>query len=174
MIEQSNTGLVTHTLATGAVGIVYDRAVLGSALSDLQARAYRVAAFDCRRWSDPLIAGQEIGAAVGMPDSLPRTLPTVGSYLQELARSDAPFGDLRLRMVLVLGVFDDFLARYRAEALQLLDELGQASRLALHFQHRIITLVQSDDPNLSFVAVPTTTIPDRLSFRESLWTRGGR
>ena len=42
------------TLATGAVGIIYDRAVLGAALSDLRAKAYRVVAFDCRRWSNPV------------------------------------------------------------------------------------------------------------------------
>ncbi|HET7725080.1 MAG TPA: hypothetical protein VFK68_10610 [Propionibacteriaceae bacterium] len=164
----------TPTLATGAVGIVYDRAVLGAALNDLRARDYRVAAFDCRRWSNPLEAGQELGAALGMPESLPRTIPVVGQYLQELARSDEPFGDLRLRMAVVLGVFDDFLSRHRADALVLLDELAQASRMAQLFQHRILVLVQSDDPGLDVVAVPTTTIHDRQGFRSSLWTRGRR
>lgn len=160
------------TLATGAVGIIYDRTVLGAALNDLNARAYRVAAFDCRRWSNPLTAGQELGAALGMPESLPRTIPVVGNYIQELARSDAPFGDQRLRMAVVLGVYDDFLSRHRADALMLLDELGQASRMGLLFQHRILVLVQSDDPDLDVVAVPTTTIPNRQTFRSSLWTRG--
>ena len=160
------------TLATGAVGIIYDRAVLGAALGDLNAKAYRVAAFDCRRWSNPLAAGQELGATLGMPESMPRTIPVVGSYLQELARSDAPFGDLRLRMAVVLGVFDDFLGRHRADALVLLDELGQASRMAQLFQHRILILIQSDDPDLDVVAVPTMTIPNRQTFRSSMWTRG--
>lgn len=160
------------TLATGAVGIIYDRAVLGAALSDLQAKSYRVAAFDCRRWSNPLAAGQELGTALGMPESLPRTILSVGNYLEELARSDAPFGDLRLRMAVVLGVYDDFLSRHRADALVLLDELAQASRMALLYQHRILVLLQSDDPELDFVAVPTMTIPNRQTFRSSLWTRG--
>jgi hypothetical protein len=160
------------TLATGAVGIIYDRAVLGAAMSDLRAKAYRVAAVDCRRWSNPLTAGQELGTAVGMPESLPRTIPVVGSYLQELARADNPFGDMRLRMAVVLGVFDDFLARHRADALVLLDELGQASRMAQLFQHRILVLVQSDDPALDVVAVPTVTIRNRQTFRTSMWTRG--
>jgi len=159
------------TLATGAVGIIYDRAVLGAAISDLNAKSYRVAAFDCRRWENPLGAGQELGAALGMPESLPRTIPVVGNYIQELARSDSPFGDLRLRMAVVLGVFDDFLGRHRAEALLLLDELGQASRMAQLFQHRVLVIVQSDDPDLDFVAVPTITIRNRQAFRTSLWTR---
>jgi hypothetical protein len=141
------------------VGIIYDRAVLGAALSDLEAKAYRVVAFDCRRWVNPLTAGQELGAALGMPESLPRTIPAVGTYLEELARSDAPFGDLRLRLAVVLGVFDDFV------------ELAQAARMGQLFQHRILVLVQSDDPNLDVVAVPTVTIPDRQTFRTSLWTR---
>jgi hypothetical protein len=160
------------TLATGAVGIIYDRAVLGAAMNDLQAKAYRVAAFDCRRWSNPLAAGQELGMAFGMPESLPRTIPVVGNYMEEIARSDSPFGDLRLRMAVVLGVFDDFLRRHRADALMLLDELGQASRMAQLFQHRILVIIQSDDPALEVVAVPTLTIPDRQTFRTSLWTRG--
>ncbi|MHB1011208.1 MAG: hypothetical protein ACYC1E_18750 [Propionibacteriaceae bacterium] len=164
----------TPALATGAVGIVYDRTVLGAALNDLRARDYRIAAFDCRRWSNPLEAGQELGNALGMPESLPRTIPVVGSYVQELARSDEPFGDLRLRMAVVLGVFDDFLGRHRADALVLLDELAQASRMALLFHHRILVLVQSDDPALDVVAVPTTVITDRQAFRSSLWTRGQR
>lgn len=159
------------TLATGAVGIVYDRAVLGGIMSDLAAKSYRVAAFDCRRWANPLAAGQALGTALGMPESLPRTLPVVGSFLQELARSDEPYGDLRLRMAVVLGVFDDFLTRNRADALLLLDELGQASRMAQLFQHRILVLVQSDDPDLEVVAVPTMTIANRQAFRSSLWTR---
>ena len=159
------------TLATGAVGIIYDRAVLGAAMNDLQAKSYRVAAFDCRRWSNPLAAGQELGTTLGMPESLPRTIPVVGSYLQELARGDSPFGDLRLRMVVVLGVFDDFLRRHRADALVLLDELGQASRMAQLFQHRVLVLIQSDDPDLEVVAVPTMVIPDRQTFRTALWTR---
>jgi hypothetical protein len=106
-----------------------------------------------------------------MPESLPRTLPVVGAYLQELARSDEPYGDLRLRMAVVLGVFDDFLARHRADALLLLDELGQASRMAQLFQHRVLVLVQSDDPDLAIVAVPTMTVTSRQAFRSSLWTR---
>jgi hypothetical protein len=75
-------------------------------------------------------------------------------------------------MVVVLGVFDDFLRRHRADALVLLDELGQASRMAQLFQHRILVLVQSDDPDLEVVAVPTMIIPDRQTFRSALWTRG--
>jgi len=172
MTEGDVPRAASPTLATGAVGIIHDRTVLGAAMSDLQAKAYRIAAFDCRRWSNPLEAGQELGAALGMPESLPRTIPVVGSYLEELARSDAPFGDLRLRMAVVLGVFDDFLARHRADALVLLDELGQASRMAQLFQHRILVIVQSDDPSLDVVAVPTMSIPDRQTFRSSLWTRG--
>jgi hypothetical protein len=171
MTEGEVPRAVSPTLATGAVGIIYDRAVLGAAMSDLQARDYRVMAFDCRRWSNPLTAGQELGAAFEMPESLPRTIPVVGSYLEELARSDAPFGDHSLRLAVVLGVFDDFVKRQRADALVLLDELGQASRMAQLFQHRILVIVQSDDPELDFVALPTMTIPDRHTFRTSLWTR---
>jgi hypothetical protein len=159
------------TLATGAVGIIYDRAVLGAALTDLRARDYRVAAFDCRRWVNALAAGQELGAALGMPESLPRTIAVVGNYLEEVGRSDAPFGDPHLHLAVVLGVFDDFVTRHRADALVLLDELGQASRMAQLFQHRILVIVQSDDPDLEVVAVPTVTIPDRQTFRTSLWTR---
>ena len=171
MTEGEAPRAASPTLATGAVGIIYDRAVLGGVMSDLQAKAYRVAAFDCRRWTNPLAAGQALGTALGMPESLPRTLPVVGAYLQELARSDEPYGDLRLRMAVVLGVFDDFLARHRADALALLDELGQASRMAQLFQHRVLVLVQSDDPGLEVVAVPTITIASRQAFRSSLWTR---
>ena len=171
MTEGAAPRPASPTLATGAVGIIYDRAVLGAALSDLEAKAYRVVAFDCRRWVNPLTAGQELGAALGMPESLPRTIPVVGTYLEEVARSDEPFGDPRLRLAVVLGFFDDFLSRYRADALVLLDELGQASRMAQLFQHRILVLVQSDDPDLDVVAVPTAAIPDRQTFRTSLWTR---
>ena len=170
MTEDQAPRAASPTLATGAVGIVYDRAVLGGVLNDLQVKAYRVAAFDCRRWADPLAAGQELGAALGMPESLPRTIPVIASFLEELARSDSPYGDLRLRMAVILGVFDDFLARHRAEALNLLDALGQASRQAQLFGHRMLVLVQSDDPSLTFVAVPTTTIRERQDFRASLWT----
>jgi hypothetical protein len=53
----------------------------------------------------------------------------------------------------------------------LLDEFAQAARMGLLFQHRILVLVQSDDPDLEVVAVPTVTIPDRQTFRASLWTR---
>jgi hypothetical protein len=74
-------------------------------------------------------------------------------------------------MAVVLGVFDDFLGRHRADALMLLDELGQASRMAQLFQHRILIIIQSDDPDLEVVAVPTMAIPDRQTFRTSLWTR---
>jgi hypothetical protein len=171
MTEGEAPRAASPTLATGGVGIFYDRAVLGAALNDLRARDYRVVAFDCRRWENPLAAGQEVGAALGMPESLARTIPVVGTYLEELARSDAPFGDLRLRLAVVLGVFDDFLSRYRADALVLLDELAQAARMGQLYQHRILVLVQSDDPNLDVVAVPTVTIPDRQTFRTSLWTR---
>jgi len=171
MTEGEAPRAASPTLATGAVGIFYDRAVLGAALADLRARDYRVVAFDCRRWVNALAAGQELGAALGMPESLPRTIPVVGTYLEELARSDAPFGDLRLRLAVVLGVFDDFVTRHRADALVLLDEFAQAARMGQLFQHRILVLVQSDDPDLEVVAVPTVTIPDRQTFRTSLWTR---
>lgn len=171
MIEFVAQRAPSPTLATGAVGMIYDRTVLGAVMGDLAAKDYRVAAFDTRRWTNPLAVGQDLGAALGMPESLPRTLPVVGSYLQELARSDEPYGDPCLRLVVVLGVFDDFLARHRATALLLLDELGQAARMAHLFDHRILVIVQSDDPDLEVVAVPMVAIRSRESFRSSLWTR---
>ncbi len=155
-------------LVRGALGIVLDRAVLGQILSDLRARNYRVAAFDCRPW-DPTSAADQLAEVLAMPPSLPRNLSTVGSWLSELARTDNPYGEPVLRLALVLGVYDDFLSRHRPEALSLLDAIAQATRMARLFDHRIVPLVQSDDPELTLGAVPTVVLSSREAFRMSLW-----
>ena len=166
MTEGEAPRVASPTLATGAVGIIYDRAVLGGVMSDLQAKAYRVAAFDCRRWANPLAAGQALGTALGMPESLPRTLPVVGAYLQELARSDEPYGDTRLRMAVVLGVFDDFLSR-NADALAP-DEPRQASRMA-HCSSTASSCSCSRTTRTGGRRRATMTIASRQV--ASLWTR---
>ena len=157
------------SLARGAVALVHERRVLGSVLTDLKARSYRIAAFDCRKWQTPLDAGPELAQGLAMPVSLPRTMDTVGTWLSELGRSDAPYGDERLRMALVLGVYDDFMSRHRPEALSLLDQLAQASRMAVMFEHRILVVVQSDTPDLKLEAVPTEVIASKQDFRIALW-----
>ncbi len=156
-------------LARGALGLVYDREVLGKVLSDLRAKGYRLATFDCRKWETPLAGAQEMATTLVLPESMPRTLEMVGAWLSELAHSDAPYGDERLRLAVVLGVFDDFAARHRAEALLLVDQLGQASRMAVMFDHRVLAVVQSDDPGFHLAAVPTLAIDSRQTFRDGLW-----
>ncbi len=151
------------------MALVYERRVLGSVLTDLKAKAYRIAALDCRKWQTPIGAAHELAQALAMPVSLPRTMDMVGTWLGELARSDAPYGDERLRLALVLGVYDDFMSRYRPEALSFLDQLAQASRMAVMFEHRILVVVQSDTPDLQLVAVPTETIHSKQDFRLALW-----
>ena len=81
MTEGGAPRAASPTLATGAVGIIYDRAVLGGVMSDLQAKAYRVAAFDCRRWANPLAAiAIWISASKWIiPASIARSLPTAAS-----------------------------------------------------------------------------------------------
>lgn len=153
----------------GRVAAVGDRALLGEILGQLNVRRYRVAAFDCRRWTGPAVMVAELAEAFEVPDYYPRTLAAVLDHLTDLARSDTPMGEERLRLAVVLGVFDSFLAEHRASALSLVDGLAQASRMAEMFGHRLLPVVQTDGAGLDVAAAPTVTIGTFREFRDAMW-----
>ena len=60
--------------------------------------------------------------------------------------------------VLVLSHFDAFARSNRGVAQALLDSYARAARTAWLVGHRMLSLVQSDDPDISFDPVGATTV----------------
>jgi hypothetical protein len=129
-------------LQKGPVALFHKLAVLDDAVAWLKQRGYTVATADCR--PDPSKRGvlDAITAALGFPTGA--NLDGFNDYCWQLeVPDDGGFG-------LVLLHYDGVVAADRELAGTVLDILAGSAWHKLLFGRRLICLVQSDDPRLTF------------------------
>ena len=104
------------------------------------------------------------------PDYYGRNLDALNDCLRDVAFYQYGARRDSSGTVLVLNHFDSFARADRGVAQALLDICGDVARMALLVGHRILCLVQSDDPEIEFDPVGAT--PVRWNPQE--WERGKR
>ena len=139
-------------LHNGAVTLYFRPQVLAADVAWLKDHGYRVDSFDCSVW-----AGKS-----EMHEALSSQLEFPGYYGGNLDALNDCIGDIEIPdeggRVLVFKRYDSFAAKLPDVAWSVLDIIDNNSRRLLLFGKRLITLVQSDDPAISFERVGSNPV----------------
>lgn len=139
-------------LQNGAVALYFQRGVLHEDVVWLRAHAYEVVELDCLGWGDEKDMHRALSAALSFPDYYGMNLDALNDCMAEVDVPDE--GGL----VLAFLRFDAFAMRQREVAEGVLDILADNARRFLLFGRRLLVLLQSDEPHLSFAPVGATAV----------------
>ena len=118
----------------------------------LRAHGYKMFRFDCESWSAPADALTDLGTTLEFPDYYAHNLDAFNDCLGDI---DVPLDG---GTALIFRRYDRFAASNRDAAQAILDICAGNARRFLLFGQRLATLVQSDDPTLSFAPVGSTPV----------------
>jgi RNAse (barnase) inhibitor barstar len=153
------------------VTMFWSRAVLQEATGWLNDHGYHVMTLDASAWTLPSDMHREVAAALDFPDYYGRNLDALNDCMGDVAAGDYGAPADATGLVLVLMNFDTFAASHGPIAQALLDIFAAQARKAALFGHRMLCLVQSGDPKLSFEPVGAT--PAVWNDAESMDARRG-
>ena len=131
-------------LQNGTVTLYLRPEVLEEDVEWLKRHDYRVDSFDCSIWVGPSEMHEALSSGLEFP----------GYYGRNLSALNDCIGDIEIPeeggRVLVFNKYDSFAARFPDVAWSVLDIIEVNARRLLLFGRRLIVLVQSDDPEISF------------------------
>jgi hypothetical protein len=134
-------------LQDGAVTLYFRPQLLAADVDWLKDHDYRVDRFDCSLWVDESEMHKALARQLEFPEYYGRNLHALNDCLSDLEISDEG------GRVLVFNKYDSFAAKAPHVAWSVLDIMETNSRGLLLFGKRLIILVQSDDPAISFEPV---------------------
>jgi hypothetical protein len=119
----------------------------------LSEHGYRLVRLDCSAWRSEEDALVDFGKRLDFPAYYGCNQNALVDCLRDV--SVPASGGLAL----VLVSFDSFLRREAPVAESILDILANASRDHMLFGRRVLTLLQSDDPQISLADIGATSVP---------------
>jgi hypothetical protein len=134
-------------LQNGAITIDLRTEFLTEDVEWLQSQTYRIDSFDCSLWSSEEGMHEALASRLEFPDYYGRNLNALKDCISDI---EIPEGSGR---VLLFRRYDTFAAEHPKVAWYVLDIIENQSRLLLLFGRRLLALVQSDDPKISFEPV---------------------
>jgi hypothetical protein len=137
-------------LQNGFVHLYWHSDVLATAVESLSADGYRCASLDAIGWESEQDALVAIGRAFDFPDYYGRNANAFKDCLSDVAMYEYGADAKSSGTVLVLAHFDRYAARQGARANVILDIFANCARLGMLVGHRMLCLVQSDDPDIRF------------------------
>jgi hypothetical protein len=142
----------------GPVTLFHRPQVLAESLGWLSAHAYGVVEIDARtaRTTPELL--DRFAAALDFPDYFGRNLDALNDCLRDVADHAYGFDPTAVGSVLVLRGYDAFARREPADAWRVLDIVARRWQEAALIGHRMMCLVQSDDPDLALRPVGATPV----------------
>jgi RNAse (barnase) inhibitor barstar len=136
----------------GWVAMYWRPEILDHDANWLASNQYNIYRFDCDRWTSKADALMDLGTALNFPEYYGQNLNAFNDCLSGI---DVPIDG---GVALVLRRYDRFAEHSRDIAQLILDICARNSRRFILFGQRLVTLVQSDDPNLSFDPVGSTSV----------------
>jgi RNAse (barnase) inhibitor barstar len=141
-------------LRCGPVALYFRQEVLAEDVAWLQEHQYGVYSFDCATWQSEADFHTDVSRTLSFPDYYGRNLAALNDCLSDLDVPDTGGTALQFQR------FDAFSAKLPQFAWHLLDIIARNSWDFMLFGRRLLALVQSDDPLLSF---------DRVGARPVSW-----
>jgi Barstar (barnase inhibitor) len=146
--------LVANTFVT----LFWRTEVLERTAETLVAMGYDVVRVDAKRWQSERDLHRDVAAALHFPDYYGKTLDALNDCLSDVALKEYGPSPQATGLVLVITGYDKFAVVEPRAAHAVLDIFAGQARSAALFGHRMMCLVQSDDPRLSFAAVGATPV----------------
>jgi len=159
--------LVHNTFVT----MFWRTSLLDETVQWLRAHGYDVVEFDAAAWGSPVSMLDDVAAALDFPDHFGRNLDALNDCMADVASGEYGWRAEATGLVMVLKAFDTFTAVDRRAAQIMLDIFAQRARSAILLGNRIICLVQSNDPALTFQ--PVGSVPVVWNEAESLNSKRG-
>ncbi|MBI1785573.1 barstar family protein [Candidatus Sumerlaeota bacterium] len=136
----------------GWITMYWKLGILDEDCSWLAQNGYQIYRLDCAKWNSKSRALKELGAGLRFPDYYGQNLDALNDCLSDL---EIPNNG---GCAIVLLHYDKFAKVNRAVAQAILDILADRGRGFMLFGQRLATLIQSDDPNISFDCVGATPV----------------
>ena len=138
--------LMVHTSVT----LFWRRALLDETADWLAKSGYHVVALDAAGWTTEEDLHRDIAAALDFPDYYGHNLNALNDCLRDVADQEYGWPAEAAGLVLAFTGYDRFVAASPQVAQIVLDIVAGQARSALLFGRRLLVLVQTDDPQLSF------------------------
>ena len=153
------------------VTMFWKPSLLDQTVGWLRSHAYQVVEFDAASWSSDADMYSAFASRLQFPNYFGRNLDALNDCMRDIASGDYgwdPFTQTGL--VIVLRSFDSFAAIDRRTAQLMLDIFADQARCAILIGHRVICIVQSNDPQLAFE--PVGAMP--VIWNEAEWPKSKR
>lgn len=124
----------------------------------LDKRGYRIARLDAAGWHTQADFHRDIKAALDFPEYYGNNLDAFNDCLRDLATYAYGASPSDAGTVLVFANYEAFNRRDPRAAHAILDIVATQARTGALFGHRMLGLVQSNDPDLSFAPVGGTPV----------------
>ena len=134
-------------LQNGAVTLYFRPQVLAEDIEWLKGQDYRVDTFECSGWVREDEMHEALSCGLEFPGYYGRNLNALNDCISDIGIPE------KGGRVLVFNGYDSFAAKVPDVAWSVLDIMETNSRRLLLFGRRLIILVQSDDPGISFEPV---------------------
>lgn len=166
---------LTHALdyrlaASGSVSLFWSTEVLSSNVAWLSDHGYRVVHLEASGWRTEQDVHADLALALNFPDYYGRNLDALDDCLSDVAGCDYGFSEADAGLVLVMRGIDQFMQRQPRLAHHLMDAVAGTARGAALFGHRILCLVQSDDPDLEIPPIGAAAV----SWNDDEWLNSKR
>ncbi|HLM62072.1 MAG TPA: barstar family protein [Pyrinomonadaceae bacterium] len=134
-------------LQNGSINLYYRPKLLAEDVEWLATHNYQIDNFDCTAWQTEEDMYSAFATTLDFPDYFGRNLAALNDCLRDI---EVPKEGGR---VLVFNCYDAFAAKMPEVAWHVLDILETNSRTYLLFGRRLLTLLQSNDPEIQFKSV---------------------
>lgn len=152
---------------TSAVTLFWRPEVLDDTTTWLTEHGYQLVRLEAKEWTTQADFHTAVKPALDFPDYYGHNLDAFNDCLRDVAYYEYGADRDATGTILVLTGYDAF-TRHEPKAAQvILDIIASNARLAMLIGHRLLCLVQSDDPELAFAPVGATPVTWNLkeSFR---------
>jgi hypothetical protein len=153
------------------VTMFWKRSILDDTVRWLAEHGYDVVALDAASWNSADHMFQDVAEALDFPDYFGQNLAALNDCMRDVASGDYGWRRDATGFVLVLTGFEAFAALDRRTAQGMLDIFAERARDASLIGNRLICLIQSNDPQLSFE--PVGAVPVMWNDAEWLERRRG-
>jgi hypothetical protein len=159
--------LVHNTFVT----MFWRSSLLDETVDWLRSHRYDVVEFDAGSWASDADMFDDLAEGLNLPDYFGRNLDALNDCMRDVASCDYGRHSDATGLVIVLRGFDAFTSVDRRTAQVMLDIFADQARSAILIGNRIICLVQSNNPELSFE--PVGAMPVMWNDAESLNSKRG-
>ncbi len=140
------------------VSLFWRAELLDETIRWLRDHDYDVARLDAARWTSEAGLHRDFASALNFPDYYGENLDALNDCLRGVANYEFGTSPKATGLAVVLTGYDSFTALFPRVAHQVLDIIAKQARDAMLIGHRMLGLVQSNDPDIDFEPVGATPV----------------